>query len=99
MGHMISVTPVDEMDGDRHIVRMPIFVNPFAIRKIESVEVEAPKPSVPKVEAGDREPLAAPVKPSDEEKHDMMMVSLITFIDGKTMHVKDDMASIRALVA
>jgi hypothetical protein len=94
----VTVTPIDEMEGEKHVVHSPMLVNPMALRKIEAIEIVPPKPVVPLVAAADKEPIApspavAPVAVAP------MLVTMITFLDGKTMHVKEAMASFAALTA
>lgn len=99
---MISVTPIEEMQGDKHIVHPEVLVNPMVIRKIEMVEVPPAPPAapiVPKSDSSAKEPIAPPpasavVVPPVAP----VMLSMITFIDGKTMHVKEEMAIIKAMV-
>jgi hypothetical protein len=99
MIRFIIVTPIDEMEGDKLIVHPALIVNPLVIRKIESVEVEAPKPGVPKVDLTDKEPVAAPPAAPVTPVSPPMMVTLITFMDGKTMHVKEPMTAYTVLTA
>jgi hypothetical protein len=95
---MISVTPIDEMEGDKHVVHSAVLINTMVIRKIETVEIAPLAPTVPKVEGGAKEPIAAPVTAVLQPVAPVLL-SMITFIDGKTMHVKEDMATIKPMVA
>lgn len=95
---MISVTPIDEMVGDKLVVHPAMLVNPMVVRKIEAVEVAAPKPIVPVTEIGEKEPLAAPpTATAVAPVAPPMLVTMLTFMDGKGMHIKEDMATIKAM--
>jgi hypothetical protein len=97
MPMFIPVTPIDEMEGEKLIVHPIMLVNPMALSKIESVEVEPTKPVVPKVPAaGTVEPVAAP--PSVAAVPVVpLLVTMITFANGNTRHVKEAMSVFTAL--
>jgi hypothetical protein len=95
---MISVTPIDTMEGDKHVVHPAVLVNHLVVRKIETVEIAAPVAVIPKVEAADQEPMAAPPVSAAPPPAPPLLLSLITFMDGKTMHVKEDLATIKPMV-
>jgi hypothetical protein len=94
---MISVTPIDEMVGNKLVVHPSLLINPLVVRKIESVELEATKPVVPVIAVGDKEPLAEPPVTAPVPPVPPLMVTLVTFMDGKAMHIKEDMTAVKAM--
>jgi hypothetical protein len=91
---MISVTPIDKTGTP---LPNSILVSVMAIRKIEPVAVEKPLPSMPEIE-GHQEPVAA--QPGAAKAvGEQMVVSMITFLDGNQMHVKEPMGNFNVLIA
>ena len=95
---MVLVTPIDEMVVDHLVVHPALLVNPIVIRKIESVEIAPPKPFVPAVVATDKETIADPPANTGIVPPAPLLVTMITFLDGKQMHVKEDMATLKQMV-
>jgi hypothetical protein len=96
----ISVTPIDEVDGaGKLIVHPPIMVNAMAIRKIEPLEVEKPMPIATKAADDNQEPMEAPPSSHAAPTAAPMLISKITFMDGKWLSVKEPIGNFNVLIA